>query len=174
MIGRAFRIAPETAAPDYTDTDQIAEYALAYVGEFEARGYLTDSAAGTFRPADPITRAELINILSNMVDTLVKETTTVTENVSGSLLISAADGATLKGIKIGGDLILAPGVTKDVTLVDCVIQGNIRNYGTDVYKRQALYLGRSRDRRGYHEGLLHSAGPDGPHRPVSGRSAGYH
>ena len=104
MIGRAFRIAPETAAPDYTDTDQIAEYALAYVGEFEARGYLTDSAAGTFRPADPITRAELINILSNMVDTLVKETTTVTENVSGSLLISAADGATLKGIKIGGSI----------------------------------------------------------------------
>ena len=109
MIGRAFRIAPETAAPDYTDTDQIAEYALAYVGEFEARGYLTDSAAGTFRPADPITRAELINILSNMVDTLVKETTTVTENVSGSLLISAADGATLKGIKIGGD----PGGLRD-------------------------------------------------------------
>ena len=29
MIGRAFRIAPETAAPDYTDTDQIAEYAMA-------------------------------------------------------------------------------------------------------------------------------------------------
>ena len=56
MIGRAFRIAPETAAPDYTDTDQIAEYAMAYVGEFEARGYLTDSAAGTFRPTDPITR----------------------------------------------------------------------------------------------------------------------
>ena len=128
MIGRAFRIAPETAAPDYTDTDQIAEYAMAYVGEFEVRGYLTDSAAGTFRPTDPITRAELINILSNMVDTLVKETTTVTKDVSGSLLISAADGATLKGIRIGGDLILAPGVTKDVTLVDCVLQGNIRNY----------------------------------------------
>ena len=137
MIGRAFRIAPETAAPDYTDTDQIAEYALAYVGEFEARGYLTDSAAGTFRPADPITRAELINILSNMVDTLVKETTTVTKDVSGSLLISAADGATLKGIKIGGDLILAPGVTKDVTLVDCVIQGNIRNYGTGEVRFEA-------------------------------------
>ena len=137
MIGRAFRIAPETAAPDYTDTDQIAEYAMAYVGEFEARGYLTDSAAGTFRPTDPITRAELINILSNMVDTLVKETTTVTKDVSGSLLISAADGATLKGIQIGGDLILAPGVTKDVTLVDCVIQGNIRNYGTGEVRFEA-------------------------------------
>ena len=137
MIGRAFRIAPETAAPDYTDTDQIAEYAMAYVGEFEARGYLTDSAAGTFRPTDPITRAELINILSNMVDTLVKETTTVTKDVSGSLLISAADGATLKGIRIGGDLILAPGVTKDVTLVDCVIQGNIRNYGTGEVRFEA-------------------------------------
>ena len=137
MIGRAFRIAPETAAPDYTDTDQIAEYAMAYVGEFEVRGYLTDSAAGTFRPTDPITRAELINILNNMVDTLVKETTTVTEDVSGSLLISAADGATLKGIQVGGDLILAPGVTKDVTLVDCVIQGNIRNYGTGEVRFEA-------------------------------------
>ena len=137
MIGRAFRIAPETAAPDYTDTDQIAEYAMAYVGEFEVRGYLTDSAAGTFRPTDPITRAELINILSNMVDTLVKETTTVTKDVSGSLLISAADGATLKGIRIGGDLILAPGVTKNVTLVDCVIQGNIRNYGTGEVRFEA-------------------------------------
>lgn len=110
---------------------------MAYVGEFEVRGYLTDSAAGTFRPTDPITRAELINILSNMVDTLVKETTTVTKDVSGSLLISAADGATLKGIRIGGDLILAPGVTKDVTLVDCVIQGNIRNYGTGEVRFEA-------------------------------------
>ena len=137
MIGRAFRIAPETAAPDYTDTARIAEYAMAYVGEFEARGYLTDSAAGIFRPTDPITRAELINILNNMVDTLVKETTTVTEDVSGSLLISAADGATLKGIQVGGDLILAPGVTKDVTLVDCVIQGNIRNYGTGEVRFEA-------------------------------------
>ena len=137
MIGRAFRIAPETAAPDYTDTARIAEYAMAYVGEFEARGYLTDSAAGTFRPTDPITRAELINILNNMVDTLVKETTTVTEDVSGSLLISAADGATLKGIQVGGDLILAPGVTKDVTLVDCVIRGNIRNYGTGEVRFEA-------------------------------------
>ena len=72
-----------------------------------------------------------------MVDTLVKETTTVTKDVSGSLLISAADGATLKGIRIGGDLILAPGVTKDVTLVDCVIQGNIRNYGTGEVRFEA-------------------------------------
>ena len=63
MIGRAFRIAPETAAPDYTDTARIAEYAMAYVGEFEARGYLTDSAAGTFRPTDPITREEMAVML---------------------------------------------------------------------------------------------------------------
>lgn len=61
----------------------------------------------------------------------------MTEDVSGSLLISAADGATLKGIQIGGDLILAPGVTKDVTLVDCVIQGNIRNYGTGEVRFEA-------------------------------------
>ena len=60
--------------------------------------------------------------------------------VHGSLLISAADGATLKGIRIGGDLILAPGVTKDVTLVDCVIQGNIRNYGTGEVRFEAPHI----------------------------------
>ena len=137
MIGRAFQIAPEITAPDFTDTEQIAEYAQPYVGEFQLRGYLTDSAAGTFRPTDPITRAELINILNNMVDTLVKEPATVTENVAGSLLVSAAEGAILKGIQIGGDLIIAPGVTKDVTVIDCVIQGNIRNYGAGEVRFEA-------------------------------------
>ena len=34
------------------------------------RGYITDSKNGYFRPTDPITRAEIVNILSNMVDVL--------------------------------------------------------------------------------------------------------
>ncbi len=63
MIGRAFNDRAGDRRTGLLETDQIAEYALAYVGEFEARGYLTDCTAGTFRPTDAITRAEIINIL---------------------------------------------------------------------------------------------------------------
>ena len=110
MIGRAFSIAPETASVSYADGGSIAEYALPYVAEFEAHGYLTDCADGRFRPTDAITRAEIVNILGNMIHTLVKENTTLTTDVPGTLLISAEDGAALKGIHVSGDLILAPGV----------------------------------------------------------------
>lgn len=130
MIGRAFRIAPETTSVSYTDGGQIAPYALAYVSEFEMQGWLTDCADGRFRPADPITRAEIVNILSNMIHTLVKENVTWTEDVQGTLLVSSQDGATIKGIEVGGDLMIAPGVTGTVTLIDAVINGNIRNFGT--------------------------------------------
>ena len=130
MIGRAFRIAPETTSLEYEDAAQVAEYAAPYISEFTARGYITDSADGRFRPADPITRAEIVSILGNMVQTLIQEKTTWTEDVHGNLLISAPEGATLDRIEVGGDLILAPGVAANVTLVDAVIDGSIRNYGT--------------------------------------------
>ena len=130
MIGRAFNIALETASVSYTDGGSIAEYALPYVAEFEAHGYLTDCADGRFRPTDAITRAEIVNILGNMIHTLVKENTTLTTDVPGTLLISAEDGAALKGIHISGDLILAPGVRGNVTLTDTSVGGSIRNYGT--------------------------------------------
>ena len=130
MIGRAFHIAPETTSVSYADGAQIAEYALAYVSEFEMQGWLTDCFDGRFRPTDPITRAEIVNILSNMIHTMVKEPGTWREDVRGNLLICAADGATVQGVEIGGDLIVAPGVTGDVTLIDAVVDGRIRNYGT--------------------------------------------
>ena len=130
MIGRAFNIAPETASVSYADGGSIAEYALPYVAEFEAHGYLTDCADGRFRPTDAITRAEIVNILGNMIHTLVKKNTTLTTDVPGTLLISAEDGAALKGIHISGDLILAPGVKGNVTLTDTSVSGSIRNYGT--------------------------------------------
>ncbi len=130
MIARAFRIAQETTSVSYADGDQIADYALSYVSEFEYRGYITDSAEGYFRPTEPITRAEIVNILGNIVNTLVKENGDWTGTARGNLLVSAQEGATLTDAEIDGDLIIAPGVTGTVTLVDCILYGNVRNYGT--------------------------------------------
>ena len=130
MIGRAFNIPLETTSVSYTDGSSIAEYALPYVAEFEAHGYLTDCTDGLFRPTDAITRAEIVNILGNMIHTLVKENTTWTTDVPGTLLISSQDGASLKGVTVSGDLILAPGVKGNVTLADTIVSGSIRNYGT--------------------------------------------
>lgn len=129
MIARAFGItgSPEAALP-YGDGGMVAEYARGAVAEMSARGYITDSWNGDFRPADPITRAELINILNHMVEVLVQEPGVYSSDVAGTMMINASEGASLENMTILGDLILAPGVTGAVTLTDVTISGSIRNF----------------------------------------------
>lgn len=74
-------------------------------------------------------RAEIVNILGNMIHTLVKENTTLTTDVPGTLLISAEDGAALKESTSAG-ICSGPGVKGNVTLTDTSVGGSIRNYGT--------------------------------------------
>ena len=130
MIARAFRIEAETADLPYADGDRIAEYARPAVAEMTARGYVNDAWDGNFRPTDPITRAEIINILSNMIDTLVQTADPVSGDVAGTLMINSAGGATLTDMTIHGDLIVAPGVTGDIGLSNVAVLGYIRNFGT--------------------------------------------
>ena len=130
MIARAFHIEAETVDLPYGDADRIAEYARPAVAEMTARGYINDTRDGNFRPTDPITRAEIINILSNMIDTLVQTTDPVTGDVAGTLMVNSADGATLTDMTIRGDLIVAPGVTGDIGISNVTVLGYIRNFGT--------------------------------------------
>lgn len=130
MIARAFHIEAEAISLPYGDEAQIAEYACPAVAEMTARGYLNDARDGNFRPTDPITRAEIINILSNMIDTLVQTADPVTGDVAGTLMVNSANGATLTDMTIHGDLIVAPGVTGDIGISNVAVQGHIRNFGT--------------------------------------------
>ena len=130
MIARAFHIDAETTSLFYADEAQIAEYARPAVAEMTARGYVNDTWDGNFRPTDPITRAEIINILSNMIDTLVQTSDPVTGDVAGTLMINSAGGATLTGMTVHGDLIVAPGVTGDIGISNVAVLGHIRNFGT--------------------------------------------
>ena len=128
MVARAFHIDASVTDLPYTDADRIADYAGPYIAEMTAQGWITDAADGSFRPTDPLTRAELVNLLNNMIQVLVKESGTYSNDVKGTLLINAAGGADLSDMDISGDLILAPGVTGPVTLKNVAIGGTIRNF----------------------------------------------
>lgn len=130
MIARAFHIDADTTSLFYADEAQIAEYARPAVAEMTARGYVNDTWDGNFRPTDPITRAEIINILSNMIDTLVQTSDPVTGDVAGTLMINSAGGATLTDMTVHGYLIVAPGVTGDIGISNVAVLGHIRNFGT--------------------------------------------
>ena len=130
MIARAFGITGSSTALSYADAGQVAEYAKAPLAEMTARGYITDSSNGYFRPTEAITRAEIVNILNNMVDVLIQDTTTYSKDVQGSLMINATDGVVLSNMTISGDLILAPGVYGDVVLENVTLKGTVRNFSS--------------------------------------------
>lgn len=128
MIARAFGVDAATETLSYLDAEQFADYARGPVAEMTARGYITDSQDGSFRPLDPITRAEIVSILNNMIQVLVQETAEYAADVSGTMMINAEGGASLRDMTITGDLILAPGVSGPVTLNNVTIQGALRNF----------------------------------------------
>ena len=128
MIARAFHIDAEILDLPYTDAEKIAEYARPAVAEMTIRGFVNDSMDGSFRPADPITRAEIVNILSNMIQVLVQTTESRSGDVYGTMMISSSEGANISDALIMGDLILAPGVEGEVILTGVDVEGRIRNF----------------------------------------------
>jgi len=128
MIARAFHVDAETLFLPYTDEEAIAAYARPAVAEMTALGFVNDSMDGSFRPNDPITRAEIVNILSNMIQVLVQTPENRSGDVYGNLMISSVEGANLSDALVMGDLILAPGVEGEVILNRVDVEGRIRNF----------------------------------------------
>ena len=128
MIARAFHVDAETLYLPYTDEEKIAEYARPSVAEMTAQGFVNDSMDGSFRPTDPITRGEIVNIFSNMIQGLVQTEEPYSGDVYGTMLINSVEGANISDALIMGDLILAPGVEGEVTLTQSDVEGRIRNY----------------------------------------------
>lgn len=128
MIARAFGIDAVAVELPYYDAELLADYARGPVAEMTARGYITDCQDGNFRPLEPITRAEIVNILNNMIQVLLQATAAYSNNVDGTLMINAENGMELRDMTISGDLILAHGVSGPVVLDNVTIQGMIRNF----------------------------------------------
>ncbi len=130
MVARAFQLGGADSALAYHDEAQVAGYARPYIAELTARGWITDAVENSFRPTEPLTRAELVNLLNNMIQVLIQNSGNYSDNVEGSLLINAAGGAALSNMTIAGDLLIAPGVTGAVTLENVTIAGEIRNFSS--------------------------------------------
>jgi GH25 family lysozyme M1 (1,4-beta-N-acetylmuramidase) len=138
MVGRAFKLPESSVALTYADADSIESYAAGYLGTMAERGYITDVGTDNrFRPTEPITRAELVNLLNNMIDTLIQQSGDYSTSTAGTLMVNAADGASLNGMTIGGDLIIAPGVTGGVVLQDVTLSGTICNLGNAAVEQYA-------------------------------------
>lgn len=130
MVARAFQLGGADSALTYHDEAQIAGYARPYIAELTARGWITGVLENSFRPTEPLTRAELVNLLNNMIQVLIQTGGSYSNNVEGTLLINAAEGAALSNMTISGDLLIAPGVTGAVTLDGVTVSGEIRNFSS--------------------------------------------
>lgn len=127
MVARAFGI-PEADSPSaYADADQISDFAKGYVSAMSV--YLDDTQNNLFRPREPITRAEVVNLLGNLVSVLYQKSGTYSEQITGNLMINSPN-VVLQDMHVTGDLIIAPGATTAVTMKNVVVDGNIRNFSS--------------------------------------------
>ncbi len=131
MIARAFQLETEgeTITLPYSDAASISTYAQGPISVLNQRGYLDKAAGETFRPTEPITRAEIVQIFSNIVTELIQTDQEWNRDVDGNLMINSQAGASVRNVTITGKLLLAPGASGTVTLEDVDVQGGVRNYG---------------------------------------------
>ena len=130
MIARAFNFSADSIHPHYVDDVDIEGYARGVISQMTELGYLDGVAGDYFRPNDPITRADVVRIFDNMISVMILDDTPLLEDVTGNVLVSRTDGATLRGIRVFGDLYIAHGVTGSVILDNATIDGEILNFST--------------------------------------------
>ena len=130
MVARAFRLGGADVPLPYQDEAAVSGYARPYIAEFAARGWITDAAENRLRPTEPMTRAELVNLLNNMIQVLIQSSGNYSADVEVTVLINAAGGAALSDMVVSGDLIIAPGVAGAVILNNVTVFGEIRNFSS--------------------------------------------
>lgn len=130
----------------FTDAASIPDWSRGAVSAIVKAGYVAGYPDGTFKPTNPITRAEAVIILFKAMDAKVDKPkyaviekagtygpSTGSEIVTGDITIKAQD-TILQNLVINGDLIIAKEVGNgDVTLNNIKVEGKtyIRGGGKD-------------------------------------------
>lgn len=121
VLARALSVAGGSGSAGFADSSSISAWASAYVAAFEQKGYVNGKGGNLFDPQADVTRAEVVQMLDNMISDYITEAGTVT-SVGDGIVIVKASGVTLDGVTIQENLILG-GNAGTVTALGCTING---------------------------------------------------
>ena len=125
-LSRAFNISVEDdiSLNAFSDKNMVSSWAKNEVAALVKEGYVKGSN-GQINPEKNITRAELAQIMDNLIKTYIKEPKTYTEDLNGNVMVNI-EGVTLKGMTITGDLIIGDGVGDgEITIDGTTVTGRV-------------------------------------------------
>ncbi|MDI4647004.1 S-layer homology domain-containing protein [Cohnella hashimotonis] len=131
LVALAFDVEPDTSeakAPE--DGEQIAAWARPSVAAMLGRGYMTGRGLDRFEPKAGMTRAEMIQVLDNVVDRMIGTEGLSDTTVQGNAVVNHAP-VRLQNLVVEGDLLLAPGVREGAVSLDHVtVKGRVLVQGS--------------------------------------------
>lgn len=135
IIVTAFRLEGISLSNDssFIDQNKIDNWAQEYVTILKNRGYIYGYADGTFRPNNPITRAESVKMITKISGEIINVAGEYSQDVAKNVLVNISD-VVLKDMHIKGDLYLVEGIGDgDVILDNVIVEGTtyIRGGGAD-------------------------------------------
>ena len=130
IVARAFQLQDASSKKAaFSDASQISAYASAAVASLQSRSYIQGKSDNRFAPKERITRAEVVQMIDNVMGALVKSKGTYEQDYSGNVVVNTA-GVELKNLTIAGDLYITQGVGEGDILLDGVkVKGKTYVFG---------------------------------------------
>ncbi|MCF6462348.1 S-layer homology domain-containing protein, partial [Clostridium sp. Cult1] len=112
------------SANNFADSSKIGDWAKGYVSILKDKGYISGYSDNTFRPTNPITRAEAVKIITNASGNIINLAGEYSDDAAGNVLVNTSN-VELKDMKIKGDLYLVEGIGEgDIILDNVVVEGS--------------------------------------------------
>lgn len=137
MFGRMIRMDGNVSQGVYfSDMHTVSNWAYGIVSSMGNKGYMKGRPDGSFDPKKNITRAEVIQILDNIINGYYAKPGTYSVSTLGNVVINSG-GVELRQVTITGDLYITEAVGNGiVTLTDVNVKGNVYIIGGSTLKLQ--------------------------------------
>ena len=124
VLARAFALTDGRSASlsGFSDNGAVSSWASGSLSALVENGYV-NGANGRLNPKNNITRAEFAKIITDMAASYADSSSMANQTVAGNLIVRE-NGASLKGVTVNGDLIIADGADK-VSLDGVKVTGRI-------------------------------------------------
>ncbi|RED64462.1 DUF4838 domain-containing protein [Cohnella phaseoli] len=132
IIARAFQLedtASAKAGAAFSDAASISAYASEAVAALQSRQYVSGRGGNRFAPKERISRAEVVQLIDNVMGSLIASKGTYERDYAGNVAVNTA-GVELKNLVIAGDLYITQGVGEGDILLDGVtVKGKTYVFG---------------------------------------------